>query len=153
MVIRIATDSCICKQLTRAPPWAMLQHMVAINPKLAFSRRLHQACDGARLPVRGRAPYLAKITDVSKEAARKWLSGDAIPAMDHVVILAQHFAVGAEWLLTGMGQPAIGEAGMLTDEERRHIERLRRLPSAERARAFRVIEAMVSDPLRRVATG
>jgi hypothetical protein len=131
----------------------MLQPMVAINPKQAFSNRLHQACEGARLPVRGRAPYLAKITDVSKEAARKWLSGDAIPAMDHVVILAQHFAVGAEWLLTGQGQPAIGDAGMLTDEERRHIERLRCLPSDERARAFRVIEAMVSEPLRRIGAG
>lgn len=131
----------------------MLQRMIAINPKQAFSNRLHQACDGAGLPLRGRAPYLSKITDVSKEAACKWLTGDAIPAMDHVVILAQHFAVGAEWLLTGMGQPAIGDAGMLTDEERRHIERLRCLPSDERARAFRVIEAMVSEPLRRVATG
>ena len=124
--------------------------MVAINPKQAFSSRLHQMCADAGMPVRGRAVALAKLADVSKEAARKWLNGEAIPAMDHVVIIAQHYAVSADWLLTGKKQPEIGAAGALTDEEIKHIERLRCLPPDERARAFRVIEAMVPQTLRHV---
>lgn len=124
--------------------------MVVANTKQEFSKRLAKACADAGMRERGRAVTLSKITGLSKEAARKWLNGEAIPAMDHAIVLAQYFAVSVDWLLTGTGQPAIGDAGMLTDEERRHIERLRCLPSDERARAFRVIEAMVSPSLRHI---
>jgi hypothetical protein len=140
----LATNSCDCnqtkQQLIVVPPAARLQLMVA-TPKQAFARRLNALCDAENVPQRGRRVALAKVTGVSGEAARKWISGEAIPAMDHVVILATHFRVNAQWLLTGLGPQEIG-AGALTEEEQRHIERLRCMPSPDRARAFRVIEAL-----------
>jgi transcriptional regulator with XRE-family HTH domain len=86
---------------------------------------------------------LARLAGVSGEAARKWLSGESIPAMSHVSVLAAHFSVRADWLLTGAGPKQVDEVDALTDEERAHIERLRRLPPSERARVFRVLDAVM----------
>lgn len=117
------------------------------TPKQSFSRRLHQVCDEHGLPVRGRRLALARIAGVSGEAARKWLSGESIPAMDHVSVIAGHFRVSAQWLLTGQRADAGVDAGALTDEEIAHVERLRCLPPDERARVFRALDAFMSPPL------
>lgn len=118
--------------------------MVA-DQKALFSQRLNRVCDDARVPMRGRRIMLAKLTGVSGEAARKWLSGDAIPAMTHVSALATHFNASAQWLLTG--QDATNTDGLtLTEEETRVILMLRRLPPREREMAVRVIAAMLPNP-------
>ena len=145
----LATDSCLCKrqwqQLIRVSRCPRLLPMVA-DPKRDFARRLNALCDAHEMPQRGRRIELSRVVGVSGEAARKWLAGDAIPAMDHIVVLSTHFRVNAQWLLTGLGARDIG-AGTLTDEELAHIQRLRCLPPAERARAFRVVDALVSPAL------
>jgi len=144
MLQRIATDSCFCKQLILAPCKPRLDGM-ASNAKEAFSARLNQVCAESGQPERGRRVGLAKVAGVSGEAARKWLSGEAIPAMDHVAVISAHYRVQAQWLLTGVGRKEIErETDTLTDEEREHIRRLRSLPAPERARAFRVVDALIS---------
>lgn len=144
MGLSLATDSCHCKQLIRVWPAARLQLMVE-DVKQAFSRRLNVACDEAGEPVRGRRAMLARLVKVSGEAARKWLSGEAIPAMDHLAVISAHLGVQAQWLLSGVGRKYIDqEADALTEEEREHLRRLRCLPQSERARAFRVVDALVS---------
>lgn len=74
---------------------------IVTDQKALFSQRLNKVCDDASLPLRGRRAMLAQLTGVSGEAARKWLSGEAIPAMPHVAALATHFGSSAQWLLTG----------------------------------------------------
>jgi transcriptional regulator with XRE-family HTH domain len=119
--------------------------MVATT-KQAFSDRLNQVFDERGEPLRGRRIMLARVAGVSGEAARKWLSGESIPAMEHAATIARHFNVSVQWLLTGQTDPKV-EAGTLTDEEIAHIERLRCLPPSERARVFRALDAFVSPPL------
>lgn len=142
MASSLATDSCPCKQLTIVEMQFRLQHM-NVDPKLAFSERLHQARADAGMPKRGRRIELARVVNVSGEAARKWLAGESIPAMDHIVQLSQYFRIDAQWLLTGMQQKQNGVSGTLTEEEIQHIQRLRCLSPSERARAFRVVEALM----------
>lgn len=107
-----------------------------------FSQRLNKVCDEANLPMRGRRIMLAHLTGVSGEAARKWLSGEAIPAMTHVAALATHFGSSAQWLLTGHDDASNDGLLTLTDEEKRLVLMLRSLPANERAMALRMISAM-----------
>lgn len=107
-----------------------------------FSQRLNKVCDEASLPMRGRRAMLAQLTGVSGEAARKWLSGEAIPAMTHVAALATHFGSSAQWLLTGNEDASNNGLLTLTNEETQLILMLRSLPANERAMALRMISAM-----------
>lgn len=116
--------------------------MVA-DQKAMFSQRLNKVCDEANLPMRGRRAMLAQLTGVSGEAARKWLSGEAIPAMTHVAALATHFGSSAQWLLTGHDDANQDGLLTLTNEETQLILTLRRLPANDRAMAMRVIAAMM----------
>lgn len=113
------------------------------DQKALFSQRLNKVCDEASLPMRGRRIMLAQLTGVSGEAARKWLSGEAIPAMTHVAALASHFGSSAQWLLTGHDDASQDGLLTLTDEETRLILMLRSLPANERAMAMRMISAMM----------
>lgn len=75
--------------------------MVA-NTNDDFSKRLNSALDQADyIKGRGRRVALAKALGVSGEAARKWLSGESIPAMDNAVRLAVLSGTDVDWLLTG----------------------------------------------------
>ena len=78
----------------------------------AFSTRLREAL--ARV-----APDVTRPTALAREfnrryagepvtlhAARKWLSGDAIPAQDKLRVLADWLGVSAEWLRFGAGNAA-----------------------------------------------
>lgn len=86
------------------------------DQKAMFSQRLNKVCDEANLPMRGRRAMLAQLTGVSGEAARKWLSGEAIPAMTHVAALATHFGSSAQWLLTGHEDASNNGLLAITDE-------------------------------------
>lgn len=92
---------------------------------------------------------LAKLTGVSGEAARKWLSGDAIPAMDHIAALAGHFKCSAQWLLTGHDEKSADGFVTLSEEETQIILMLRHLPDYERALALRIMAVLLprSDQL------
>jgi transcriptional regulator with XRE-family HTH domain len=72
---------------------------------LEFSARLNEALDLAGAPPKhhGRQRYVAKLFKVSQKGARKWLEGEAFPALWRIKEIAQELNVRAEWLLTGQG--------------------------------------------------
>lgn len=75
------------------------------TPHAAFSRRLHAALDQSGFARgRGRTSTLAGQYEVSREAARKWLSGNALPDLDRIVRMAVQTGVSFEWLATGRGE-------------------------------------------------
>jgi hypothetical protein len=76
--------------------------MVAVTRE-SFAGRLHEALADQGREERGRAAYLAKIGRVSSTAAGKWLSGESLPGMENVVLVATELGVCVEWLLTGRG--------------------------------------------------
>ena len=82
----------------------MMQHMVAPDPKLAFSLRLRDAltADGIEIK-RGHVAVVARIFNVSGETARKWLSGQSIPDTKRLPEIAKRLKVSALWLLSGQG--------------------------------------------------
>lgn len=72
--------------------------------KAGFSYRLSQALTAAGIPDdRHRRSWVAKTFNVSVETARKWLSGEAIPATKRIPLIAEKLGVRGEWLLTGRG--------------------------------------------------
>lgn len=98
--------------------WACKQHpfrgklsqpMVVATHK-EFALRLNEALDlqGLRRG-RGRRVKIAKMGGVSGEGARKWLSGESLPTMEHAIVLASECGVCVEWLLTGRGPKSLSE--------------------------------------------
>ena len=69
----------------------------------AFAQRLHELCDDAKLPTRGRQTRLAELFRVTPKAARKWLTGLGLPELEMSIRLARWGNVNIEWLLTGRG--------------------------------------------------
>lgn len=70
----------------------------------AFARRLHQALDYAGFDKgRARTGKLAAEFEVSRETARKWLVGDALPELERMIAIAVRMQVSFEWLSTGRG--------------------------------------------------
>lgn len=67
-----------------------------------FSTRLNRALDRSGfIQGRGRRQQLASVLGVSGEAARKWLSGESMPSMQHATHLARIACAEVDWLLTG----------------------------------------------------
>lgn len=70
--------------------------------KVAFAIRLGEALTEAGIPDdRQRRGTVAAMFGVSRETARKWLTGEAIPATKRIPIIARRLNVRGEWLLTG----------------------------------------------------
>lgn len=103
--------------------------------KADFSSRLNRACDNQGVPERGRRLVLAKLVGVSGEAARKWLSGEAMPAMNHVSVLASHLKVNAQWLLTGKNAEEMSPADTI----------LSSLSPEHQAQALRMLKAFAAS--------
>ncbi|KZC22888.1 DNA-binding protein [Rhodanobacter thiooxydans] len=104
-----------------------------------FASRLRKALDQAGfVPGRGRTSTLATRYAVSRETARKWLTGLALPELPRIIELAKDFDVNLEWLATGRGPaaPGVGEAGALyrrlSDNESHLLNAFRKLPEAKR---------------------
>ena len=77
--------------------------------KLEFAARIHELCSDHDLPAeRGRQSALAKLFDVTPNAARKWLLGLGLPELDVAMRIAQWGGVNFEWLMTGRG-PKVGD--------------------------------------------
>lgn len=75
-------------------------------PHAEFARRLQAALDAAGLVAgRQRTGTLAEQHGVSRETARKWLAGLALPELTRMIELALHHHVSFEWLATGRGEP------------------------------------------------
>lgn len=79
--------------------------MVTNPEKIAFSRRLNEALDGAGFAEKGsgRQVALAAKYKVSQNAVRKWLEAESIPEVSRLMQLATDFNVSFEWLATGRG--------------------------------------------------
>lgn len=105
----------------------------------AFARRLNRTLDEAGFVVgRRRTAALAQEHEVSRETARKWLVGLALPELPRLIELAVRHQVSFEWLATGRGGPAAPSAiaesrGAYADpEDARLLGVLRRLPRKKR---------------------
>ncbi|WP_058835323.1 helix-turn-helix domain-containing protein [Luteimonas abyssi] len=71
-----------------------------------FAQRLQTALDASGIAAgRRRTATLAELHGVSRETARKWLSGLALPELERMIELALHHHVSFEWLATGRGEP------------------------------------------------
>lgn len=74
------------------------------NPKIEFSKRLCLALEHAGVSAeRGQISVVAKMFGVSGESARKWLSGESIPATKRIAEMAYRLGVNGEWLLANHG--------------------------------------------------
>lgn len=70
----------------------------------SFAERFSAALTHAGIPLgRDRINTVKKMFGVSREAARKWLAGDAMPKLARIQEIAQQLNVSGEWLLTGIG--------------------------------------------------
>lgn len=75
---------------------------MVVDKKTAFARRLNEALSWKNYLVgRGRRARLAKKMGVTGEAARKWLAGESIPAIERGGELALLLHVDVDALLTG----------------------------------------------------
>ena len=67
-----------------------------------FARRLADALSHADIPNdRARIKIVARMFDVSRESARKWLCGETIPKTQRIIEIARTLDVNAEWLFSG----------------------------------------------------
>lgn len=71
--------------------------------KTAFASRLKELCDEEGLPEHGRQTALAKRFDVSQQAVKKWLSGESLPELEKLILLANWARVNVSWLAQGVG--------------------------------------------------
>lgn len=80
--------------------------------KQDFSERLHHALDlSGQVRGYGRQADVSRMFGVSRETARRWLSGEAIPHTARIAEMAKRFMVNGEWLLTGQGEPRVMLSG------------------------------------------
>lgn len=109
-------------------------------PYEQFAERLRQALDRARFVAgRSRTGALADRYAVSRETARKWLTGLALPELARIIELAKDFDAGFEWLATGRGpvqaaavrEPATAYQALSADEGRL-LDAFRTLPEPKR---------------------
>ncbi|MCD9046311.1 helix-turn-helix domain-containing protein [Luteimonas sp. MHLX1A] len=104
-----------------------------------FASRLRHALDRAHFPEgRARTGALADRYAVSRETARKWLTGLALPELSRIIELAIDFDVSFEWLATGRGQFQLGAgeppptSRRLSDKEASLLAAFRKLPVDKR---------------------
>lgn len=108
-------------------------------PHEHFAGRLRKALDRNGFEQgRGRTSALANRYAVSRETARKWLTGLALPELPRIIELAGDFDVSLEWLATGRGPipVGVGETSAvyrrLSDSEIRLLDAFRKLPESRR---------------------
>lgn len=114
-------------------------------PNEAFAKRLNRTLDEAGFALgRRRTAALAQEHDVSRETARKWLTGLSLPELPRMIEIAVRHQVSFEWLATGRGSPralsavADTRASYGDPEEARLLGLVRRL-SRKRRRALLVL--------------
>jgi transcriptional regulator with XRE-family HTH domain len=119
--------------------------------KLAFAKRLNEACDMAGIPPKGkgRQQTIAKMFGVTQKGARKWLEGEAIPETKRIPEISRALRVAGEWLLTGTGSsPATGireEAARYSPDTLRLAEAIQSLSPSARATLKTVVDAFAQS--------
>lgn len=73
------------------------------NIKKDFSKRLNEVLDEHHFKEEddGRQTALGKMFNVSQNAARKWLLGEALPQLSRVLQICERFDINPLWLLMG----------------------------------------------------
>ncbi|MBU8977974.1 MULTISPECIES: hypothetical protein [unclassified Lysobacter] len=78
-----------------------------------FARRLNTAWDFAGFPrARRRIGAIAEHYNVSRETARKWCQGLAIPKYERLSVMAVQMGISSEWLSTGRGAMESNDLGI-----------------------------------------
>jgi transcriptional regulator with XRE-family HTH domain len=117
-----------------------------------FPKRLHIALDLAGIDAgRGRVRQLAEMYDVTRETARKWLGGLALPETERLIDMARRLGVNFEWLVTGRGSQGsfegVRDSGasyrIETREQTRLIGLIGRLPREQRRALLVLLERLV----------
>ncbi|WP_027467662.1 transcriptional regulator [Deefgea rivuli] len=123
------------------------------NDKIAFSVRLKQALErssrtvetGTQLAIQFNLRYLGE--SISQQTAHKWLNAQSIPTDDKIRVLANWLDVPFQWLRNGDSEERLirleplNNPVMLSDEEIRHIQKLRVLPEYQRV----LIEKLLTE--------
>lgn len=81
---------------------------------------------------------------ITIHAARKWLTGEAIPTQNRILILANWLNVSPSWLRFGEDQSDIGKR-MMTAQELRLIRSFRQLTEKQRAGVLTMVLAIHSS--------
>lgn len=95
-----------------------------------FAKRLHEACDDARVRRHGRAVDIQKALGrfdikATTTAIGKWLNSDAMPEADKLRPLASWLQVRAEWLEYGIPPKRQDEVSLaLSAEEQQTLDTL-----------------------------
>lgn len=73
--------------------------------KIELAKRMNYVADLLNIPEKGknRQKLFGEKFGVSQEAARKWLSGEAIPTDERCILISKEAGVSYEWLKTGRG--------------------------------------------------
>src|SRR3954470_15392144 len=81
--------------------------MALAHEKQEFSKRLKDSLKRAQVQARGAAAVAREFnlrydgTPVTAQAARKWLTGEALPSQDKLRALSMWLEVSAHWLRFG----------------------------------------------------
>jgi transcriptional regulator with XRE-family HTH domain len=85
------------------------------NPT-TFAERLDEALTDFGIPKdHRRIGTVAAEFGVSRESARKWLAGDALPQTERIQEIATRLECRGEWLLTGQGTKSLNETRAVTE--------------------------------------
>jgi len=130
-----------------------MESKVATEEKEQFSARLQRALLSAQCP---NTPndfvkefnLRANGACVTVYAARKWLSGTAIPTQEKVQILAGWLGVSSSWLRFGTdhdGPPANGSARGLTRPDRVLLDAVHRLSARDRTVVYEMVKSLLRN--------
>jgi SOS-response transcriptional repressor LexA len=88
-----------------------------------FAVRLNTALDAAGVSPKGqgRQLELARAMGISARGARRWLEGEAYPAIDKLPDLATRYGTTVDWLLAGHGDAPRGTTTAPSGPRRGHI--------------------------------
>lgn len=97
-----------------------------------FSARLVECCiDLGLKQERGRTSELARMFNVTPNAAKKWLTGDGMPELSKAVEIANRAGVSVIWLLQGAGSKTARPADPLAEAVGHAVAALSPIESAE----------------------
>lgn len=151
-----------CNQQLKVTVWnGTVAVMANSDGREAFSKRLRQALQQGGVGVDSPTHLAHEFNDhypgkrVTQQAVRKWLNGEAIPAHDKIMALADWLDVGAEWLEYGKGGaagPAMQQASpayrsSLSDEEL--LKRYRKLNQNQQRAVAEIISGLAGKDRRR----
>lgn len=137
-----------------------MQFMVAQSKSEQFAQRLNKLLDENGAPHKnlGRARWFHDLLKtkmkihVSYEAARKWLSGEAIPYTKRIGLIARGLNSTTEYLIgeNQTHQPLMHQEGVFETsapyimEDQELLERIHQLSPDDRARLNNIVDALNS---------